>query len=226
MIKKASVFFAVAATILSVFGCKSGLGGSSNAADLTAGTMTFSISLPKDANMGGLSSMIPKEGIMYFDTDKAAIEVSAMGLITMRMITDGNAHTQTMLVSGIGGKEAATATEKDLAPALDSLNIIAEETAETKEILGMKATKFILRDTIKHLESAIYIAKDAPLGNIYWCLPFHNLKGLILEYEIEYQGEKLRLTATKIDAKTPDAKEFAIPDGYKKTDWKNRSGGL
>ena len=103
---------------------------------------------------------------------------------------------------------------------LDSLTVVVEETTETKEILGIKATKFILRDTVKQLESTVYIAKDAPVGNLYWCLPFSSLKGLILEYQAAYQGEKLTVTATKIDSKTPEAKEFIIPEGYEKTEWK------
>ena len=54
-------------------------------------------------------------------------------------------------------------------------------------------------------------------------------KGKTHEFNLlsfEYQGEKFTLTATKIDGKAPDAKEFAIPEGYKKTDWNDKKTEL
>ncbi len=225
ILKKISFSFLFIAAIFAIIftnsGCKN---GKNNAATATidAGVVTFSIEAPQQSKeMGMMAGMLPKEATLYFDHDKAAIEVSMMGMMTMRMITDGNARTQTMLVSAMGGKQATIASETDLKPKLDSLNTTLEETTETKEILGIKTTKFILRDTLKNITSSIYVAKDAPLGNIYWSLPFKNLKGLVLQYEAEIEGNKLLLTAKKIEAKTPENKEFIIPEGYTKVDFKN-----
>ncbi len=225
--KKTTFLFAFIAIIFAITftntGCKNGSVGGA-ASGMEAGVMTFSIAMPAEATkeMGMMAGMMPKEGTMYFDHDKAALEISMMGgMMTMRMISNGAAHTQTMLVSAMGGKQATEATEADLKPKLDSLQSSLEETTETKEILGMKATKFILHDTVKNITSTLYVAKDAPVGNIYWCLPLRNVKGLVLQYEAEIEGKSLVLTATKIDAKTPESKEFTIPEGYTKVAFKD-----
>ncbi|MEY4925837.1 MAG: hypothetical protein RI894_273, partial [Bacteroidota bacterium] len=183
---KTILFFALLGLILSSSACRNKAGGKVDVADLNAGTITFSISQPKDGGStegGFMAGMMPKEATMYFDNDQAAIEVSMMGLVTMRLISNARARTETVLISGMGGKQASVATEADLKPMLDSLTLITEETKETKEILGVMTTKYLVRDTVKHTESAVFIAKDAPVGNLYWCLPIGKLKGLILGYE-------------------------------------------
>jgi hypothetical protein len=223
--KKAHLVLSFIAIIWMTVSCRNSKNGSANAAELSAGTLTFSIEPPKEVlkDAGMMAGALPKEATMYFDGDKSAIEVSLMGMMVMRLITNGTARTETILVSGMGGKEASIGTENDIKPMLDSLRLITEETTETKEILGMTATKFIVRDTVKHTESAVFVAKDAPVGNLYWCLPIGNIKGLILAYEYTMNGAKFQLTATKIDVKKPEPTEFEIPEGYEKKDWNKMS---
>ncbi len=219
---KTILFFSLFALILSSSACRNKAGGNVDVADLEAGTITFSITQPEgEAKEGNfMAGMMPKEATMYFDRNQAAIELSVMGMVTMRLISKADERTESLLISGIGGKKASTATDADLKPMLDSLTLVTEETSETKEILGVTTTKYIVRDTTKNTESAIFVAKDAPVGDLYWCLPLGKLKGLILGYEVARGSSKFTLIATKIDIKKPDSQEFIIPEGYEKTDWK------
>ena len=209
---KTAHFFALMVCFITLLACKNAKNGNLNAENLAQGTMTFSITPPKESNSGMMGAAMPKEGKLYFDRNKAAIEFSMMGIMTVRLITNGEAHTQSLLIGGLGGKQAATATEADTQEMLDSLHVKLEETNETKEILGLTATKYLLRDTLKNTTASIFIAKDAPVEGIFWNLPIGNIKGLILGYEYGIDGKVWQLTATKIDPQKPRPDEFIIPD--------------
>lgn len=217
---KSSLFFALIVCFTTLLSCKNAKNGSLNAENLAQGTMTFSITPPKESNSGMMAAAMPKEGKLYFDHNKAAIEFSMMGIMTVRLITNGEARTQSLIIGGLGGKQAATASEADTKEMLDSLTVKLEETKETKEILGLTATKYLLRDTLKNTTASLFIAKDAPVEGLFWNLPIGNIKGLILGYEYAMDGKIWQLTATKIEPEKPKPEEFIIPKGCEIVPWK------
>jgi hypothetical protein len=174
------------------------------ASTLSEGTMTFDVSL-KDADKvaGVIKMMLPKEGKCYFSGNKMAMSVDG-GLFAAKVVADGDSKTFLTDVNGdkkqVGEAEVAEKVKKSPAK--------LEETSETKQILGMTATKYTLKIDSTATPFNLFIVKDAPVGDLYWALPMGTLKGLIVEYEFKSEMGSLLLTAKSIDKQKPDAKIF------------------
>jgi hypothetical protein len=216
---KKTLFGAIA--IISLFAACKGLTGRTDVSSLSAGTVSFDIAIAKGSEISPMMrAMIPSKGEYYFKGDVSSLQAST-ALVSLNVLTDGKNHTMTLITDNMmTGKTAMQATEADLRPQLDSTHIVAEQTTETKEILGITTTKIILRDTLKNTVSTLYMAQDAPVGNLYWQLPFGKIKGLVLEYEYKNKGVNVVCTATKITAAEPAAVLLELPKNTKVKAWK------
>ena len=124
-----------------------------------------------------------------------------------------------------------TATELDLskADADKTEEAKVEVTSETKDILGYKCTKTIIRDTEGN-EAIMWVAKDLK-ASLKGQQQFGNSKvnGTPLEFSTVNNGMTIHFVATKFDKKV-DKKVFSltIPEGYTQVsedDLKNMGGG-
>lgn len=173
------------------------------ATTLNEGTMTFDVTL-KDADKvpGIVKMMLPKEGKCYFVGNKMAMSVD--GMLAVKVVSDGDSKSFLTDVNGdkkqIGETEVLEKIRKSPAKLV--------ETTETKQILGMTATKYTLTMDSTATPFRIYVVKDAPVGNLYWALPTGTIKGLIVEYEFKSEMGSLLLTAKSIDKEKPDLDIF------------------
>ncbi len=90
-----------------------------------------------------------------------------------------------------------------------------EETNETKKIAGIKCKKIHVSfpDTSKDFD--IYYTDAIKIKNPNWNNPFHNVKGVLLDYQISMFGIKTHIVADSVEyIEVPD-EDFVIPDGFK-----------
>ena len=188
---------------------------------LSAGTISFDIQLKAGSQVSPMMrTMLPTKGEYSFAGDSAALRAST-ALMSLNLLTNGKNRTMTLIMDNVlSGKVATQATEAELRPALDSSNIIAELTTDTKKILGIATTKIILRDTVTQATSVVYMAIDAPVGALYWQLPFGKIKGLVLAYEYKKDDLDLLCTATAITATPPAPALLQVPKGLAIERWK------
>ncbi|MNK55529.1 hypothetical protein D3C87_745420 [compost metagenome] len=165
---------------------------------------------------------------LYFMPDKSKIEMTMGTFMKMNTVADTKANKGLMLMEVMGSK---TATELDLsksdAEKTEDANV--EVTSETKEIVGYKCTKTIVRDADGN-EAIMWIAKDMK-ASLKGQQQFGNSKisGVPLEFSTVNNGMTIHFVATKFNKKV-DKKVFslAIPEGYTKVseeDLKNMGGG-
>jgi hypothetical protein len=174
------------------------------ATNLSEGTMTFDVTLKDAENVPGLMKMmLPKEGKCYFSGNKMAMQVEQT-MISAKVVSDGDAKLFTTDMNG----DRKQVGDAEVQEKIKNSPAKLEETAETKQVLGMTATKYTLKLNTEQTPVSFYVVKDAPVGNLYWALPTGTLKGLIVEYEFKSDMGTLLLTAKSIDKTTPEAKVF------------------
>lgn len=165
---------------------------------------------------------------LYFMPDKSKIEMTMGTFMKMNTVADTKANKGLMLMEVMGSK---TATELDLSKAdaeqKEEPNV--EVTSETKDIVGYKCTKTIVRDADGN-EMIMWIAKDLK-ASLKGQQQFGNSKisGVPLEFSTVNNGMTIHFIATKFNKKV-DKKVFSmdIPEGYTKVseeDLKNMGGG-
>lgn len=165
---------------------------------------------------------------LSFMPDKSKIDMTMGTFMKMNTVVDSKANKGLMLMEVMGSK---TATELDLSKAdadkTEEANV--EVTSETKDILGYKCTKTIVRDAEGN-EAIMWVAKDLK-ASLKGQQQFGNSKvnGTPLEFSTVNNGMTIHFVATKFDKKV-DKKVFSltIPEGYTQVsedDLKNMGGG-
>lgn len=166
---------------------------------------------------------------LYFMPEKSKIDMTMGTFMKMNTVADTKAKKGLMLMEIMGNK---TATEMDLSKseAEPKEEPKVEVTSETKDIVGYKCTKTIVRDAEGN-EVIMWVATDLK-ASLQGQQQFGNSKinGVPLEFTTAQNGMTIHFIATKFNKKV-DKKVFslAIPDGYTKVseeDLKNMGGGM
>ena len=191
-------------------------------------TMDFSSDNPEMAM--ALPMMQGSTMELYFMPNKSKIDMTMGTFMKMNTTSDTKANKGLMLMEVMGNK---TATEMDLSKADKDAkpeDTKVEVTAETKEIIGYKCTKTIIRDAEGN-EVIMWVAADLK-ASLKGQQQFggSQINGVPLEFSTVNNGMTIHFIATKFNKKV-DKKAFnlTIPDGYTKVseeDLKNMGGGM
>jgi hypothetical protein len=63
-------------------------------------------------------------------------------------------------------------------------------------------------------EAEIWYTDEIELENANWCYPYSGIKGVLLQYEVERYGVRMRLKANKFTEEEIDDREFQLPPGF------------
>lgn len=87
---------------------------------------------------------------------------------------------------------------------------------DTKDIAGFKAKKAMISFPFQERNSFyIYYTDDIPIKKPNSSNPFHNINGVLLEFQLRFHNLDMQLAAKEVVFKPLQKKEFNIPDGYK-----------
>ena len=166
---------------------------------------------------------------LYFMPNKSKIDMTMGTFMKMNTISDIKKNKGLMLMEVMGNK---TATEMDLSKEEKEKKAepTVEVTTETKDIIGYKCTKTIVRDADGN-EAIMWIATDLK-ASLKGQQQFggSKIEGVPLEFSTVNNGMTIHFIATKFEKKV-DKKAFnlTIPEGYTKVseeDLKNMGGGM
>ena len=178
------------------------------------GVIEYSATVVDKSN--SMASLAPSKMTVEFKDNKSCAQLSAgMGLFKMSIISNPQELTVTRLVKLMN---------KDFAHIYDSVEVKNEmskmppisitETTETKMIAGYKCKKAIVSFLDKkHPDFAIYYTNGINIVKPNWCNPFHQIDGVLMEYQIENYGLELRFTATSVTKKEIADTDFERPKG-------------
>lgn len=171
-----------------------------------------------------LQMMKGAETIYYYNKDKSLMVNSMMGgMIKVQKITENESENVLLLLDAMGQKMMIESTKQDRdkliddkAKTLNDLEVVYDQ-ADTKEILGNKCIKAIVKGKDSPLKFELYIALDLNISNkIVQGLETVDLKGFPLEYTIEMEQLSMTYKATDIKS-TLDMTAFDLnKEGYKK----------
>ena len=100
----------------------------------------------------------------------------------------------------------------------DSPSYTVEKTSETKDILGYKCTKAIIRSD-DGAEINVFYTSELGSGAINFDnAQFKDIDGVMLEFEMPDEGMSMKFTAVDIQHKNVSDSEFEIPEGYEMFD--------
>lgn len=213
MKKSTYVFLVLSALSTLLFAFKQG-------AKLTEGVVEFDIAfMDLTPEMKQAEAMLPKTLTMYFKGQNMRGEMpTAMG----NTITIANEKKKEfyVLMDMMGQKTAIKQTEADIKKQQqeqDVKDVKISYPNETKTIAGYTCKKAIITFTMKGDKETVecYYTEDLPVvGNKNASPGFDQIKGFMMEYNINMSGIKMKMTAKKVRPEKVDDNKFVLPEGY------------
>ncbi|MFH1319100.1 MAG: hypothetical protein ABII90_00390 [Bacteroidota bacterium] len=186
--------------------------------NIKEGIIVFEITYPETDAGDLMASLLPNEMILKFKNNITVGEFNAgMGIFKTSLIAYPDRKEIAHLVKIMNKKYVLLidSTEiNDLYSELPEMKI--ELIDETKVIAGYKCKKAIVtfKDKIKD-EFSIYYTNEIDIKNPNWSSPFHEIDGVLLEYQLRKYNFEMRLTAKEVKQSKIDSSDFDIPSDYK-----------
>jgi len=185
-----------------------------NAQKSFEGKLTYTIEYVKiPEEMKGMESMLPQGMLTYIKGNKSRTEQDA-GMGGKTIIIHDNDKMETMVMMDMFGQKMAivptAAEQKESQAEMDKMQV--EFSSETKEIAGYKCKKAMVTAPDMDFPFTVFYTDEIPNGNAQYT----KLPGMPLEYTMEQQGMKMKISVTTIDKEKVDASVFEIPKDYEK----------
>lgn len=195
-----------------------GLTSCSGDEEITQGEIEFDIIYPYYQGSGLMASMLPEKMTMVFKDGVYKTEVAKGSIFKTTFIIDCNKKTVTNLFQFGTRKYYAVMNEKAVKKMLGKEPI--PQYLDSND--GDSLAGFLCKKTVAYYEEleqpdvAIYSTNDIKISNSNWWTPFHEIEGVLLEYEVERFNFRMRFSATNVTQREVEDSEFDIPSNYKK----------
>lgn len=189
-----------------------------NKKGISEGIIEYKIDYPKmDENDIMLASMMPKNMNMKFKDNNTVSELkTGAGVFQTKFINQNKEKKLIHLVKMVSKKYGlildSTEIYESYAKKVDGMKV--ELTKETKEIAGYKCYK--AKITFDHPENNfdVFYTDEIKIHNPNWCTPFHEIDGVLMEYQLENFNILMRLTAEVVSEVDVEDEEFVMPTDY------------
>ena len=189
--------------------------------NITEGYIEFEITYPETEAGDLMASILPNEMVLRFKDGRTVGSLSAgMGVFKTQLIAFPETKTVFQLVKLMNQKFALRVDSNEIESLYSELPEMKIHFVDsTKMVAGYKCKKAIVtfKDNIKD-EFSIYYTDEIGLYNSNWCTPFHEIRGVLLEYQVRKYNYEMRLTATNVVKEDIDESYFVVPDDYEEID--------
>ena len=165
-----------------------------------------------------MANMVPRKMTIKFKDNKSSATMSAgMGLFSSSFISDPDARTHTVCLKLLNKKMVAVQNEQDIQQENDAFPCELEMTQETKIIAGYTCYKVHVKPKVAGAsEFDVYYTKQLNLQQANFANIFHNIEGVLMEYQIKKMGFELHFIATSVTKESIDNDVFTYTSDYKK----------
>jgi hypothetical protein len=190
--------------------------------NITEGVIEYEISYPGLDISEFMLKMLPSKMIMKFKDNKFKTIISKGKMNTTALIAD--CHNKTLLSSfRFGNKKLMVDfTQKEINTMLNELPLVTYLDVKGKDTCaGFNVLKKVA--VFKEVNSApaeLWYTNEIELENPNWIYPYNKINGVLLMYELERYGLRMRFKATKFINESIDDAEFEAPIGFKKVSFK------
>jgi GLPGLI family protein len=182
------------------------------------GIIEYQVSFPYLYDeVGLLKSLLPDKMQLYFKREAYVSELSTVGgMFKNRFVSNQDDEILVHQLKVFKKRIAANYDTNGVNRLLGSLpNLTIIETNETDSIAGYHCKKAIgVFDDISMPEMTIYYTDDINILNPNWCTQFYSIPGVLMQYEVEQFGVRMRFRATSV-IPGEVAEDLLIPEpGY------------
>ncbi|PCH86970.1 MAG: hypothetical protein COB88_06520 [Flavobacteriales bacterium] len=189
--------------------------------NISEGYIEFEITYPETDAGDLMAGILPNEMILRFKDDRTVGSLSAgMGVFKTQLMAFPETKTVFQLVKLMNKKYALRVDSGEIENLYSELPAMKIHLVDsTKMVAGYECKKAIVtfKDNIKE-EFSIYYTDEIGLDNSNWCTPFHEIKGVLLEYQVRKYNYEMRLTAIGVVKEKIDESYFVVPEDYEEID--------
>ena len=215
MIKVCPLFLAV--IIFSACSCNS---TKNNTSKISEGIIEYEITYPNiDKDDIFMLGMMPKDMKMKFKNNNTIGELkTGAGVFTTKFISNENQRNLFHYLKLVNKKYGLILDSADIystyAKKPDDMKLVPSDS--TKVIAGYtcKRMDVVFNDDKKNF--TIYYTDEIGIKDPNWCSPFHEISGVLMEYNISQFNIDMHLTAKNVSAAELSDDDFAIPAEYEK----------
>jgi hypothetical protein len=198
------------AIIITVNSCSGG-----RSTGTAEGTIEYEVTYPSmDPNdlMG-----LPDKAIYRFKNGNSITGFSGMmGLVNIVFIAFDETKTAKQTLHLIDKKYVADVDYNRIQQMNKEFITAVKEADGTKDICGYKCKK--VQATLSNGSTIdAYYTPELGVKNINWCNPYADVKGVMMEFEVEKYGITMKITAKKVTKESVDDESFNVPADFDKT---------
>ncbi len=160
--------------------------------------------------------LAPSSATLKFKGDKFVMEMSTMGMFNTSIIGDLKSKTVAQTVKFMNIKQACVENEKDIDTDNKDYEVKTEETGETKKIAGLLCHKVkvtMVNDPLVTFD--IWYTKELGMENCNLLNPYHEIKGMLMDYRAKKMGMEMHFLAKSIKHNEIPDNSFEIPASLK-----------
>jgi GLPGLI family protein len=172
---------------------------------------------PVDPN-NSMAALAPSKMLVKFKDNFSEAEMTAgMGLFATSFISDPGKKQFIHLVKLINQKFALVMAGDSVKKDVDAdPKPIIELLSDTRIIAGYNCKKAKISYADKSIPGFdVWYTKELNIQNPNWSNPFHDIDGVLLEYQLKRYGLELRFTCTSVSKAAVDESLFELPSDYK-----------
>lgn len=183
------------------------------------GTIEFDVTYPYFNPSGFMASLLPEKMTMKFKGNKYKTQVKRGKAFSSAFIVDCDAKTLTTLFQFGSQRKYSLMDDAQVQEQIKTKFPKPEymHTNEGDSVVGFLCRKSIamFNDQMGQPEATLLYTDRIGIENPNWCMPYHEIKGVFLVYELEQFGLRMRFTATKFNDEPVEDAEFEVPANYK-----------
>jgi hypothetical protein len=184
------------------------------------GVITYKITYPDNKFSESQMAMFPKLLTVSVKGTKSRAEMIMSGMNSVE-IKDHVEKTSVTLLNIMGQKLAIKESQTEIEKMWESEGIATvEQTSETRTIAGYLCRKALVTMNKNGVKTLFEVFYTTEIGgkNVNFDNPvYKSIDGVLLEFTIMMMDTKARFTATAVEKKSLNSKDFEIPADYKPT---------
>lgn len=190
---------------------------------VSEGVLEYEVTYPYLNSADFMVKMLPNKMTMKFKDGKFKTTVSKGKSIKTEFISDCRNKTLATAFQFGTKKMLVDLTESEIKSMLKEFPKVTYLDVNDKDTLASFhiRKKVAVFEDISYPEAELWYTDEIDLENANWCYPYSEIKGVLLQYEIERYGLRMRLKATHFKNEPVDDSEFDLPKDFKKTELKN-----
>jgi GLPGLI family protein len=189
----------------------------------TEGSIEYDVTYPGIGADNMMAAGLPDKATYKFKKESSITEFSGMmGLIRIAYIADGAKRSAHQTLNLIDQKYDSELNDGQIRQMNKEFVTDAKMVGGTKEIAGYKCKKaeVTLNDGTK-IEA--WYTSDLGVENINWCNPYSQIKGVMMEFQMQKYNVTMRLVAKTVTKDPVKDEDFNVPADYKKIDIKEQN---